>query len=280
MSIELSDFFQSSETKTETHAWTLTSHDPTTSPTDALAKALAERIMEHLCRGCPQHYQAWKQCVDGGASPSGASRAALNAFIKPIFGPPEDPEFVPLDHLEGSVGELLWYFLFLEAPTEEIVRVEPPGFKSTDPGGDALVIHRVAQGYLMFRLWEMKKFVQRCDSSRVTVSSTVNTAYNQLSAKATEYLARYTTIGQELPDVELAEFYSKLIELWVEARPEAAAGVSVTTSLEHIPRRCFTTFGQQFPKFVDPVRLRGMLTAVGDFSAFALKVREFIWTGL
>ena len=276
----LSGFFQLAETETETHAWTLASHDPTTLPTDALAKALAERIMEHLCRGCPQHYRAWKQCVDGEVPPSGVSRAALRAFIGAVFGLPENPEAVPLDHLEGTVGELLWYFMCLEAPTEEVVRVEPPGFTSTDPGGDALVIHRLSQGYLMFRLWEMKKYIKRLDTSSTTVSSTVNTAYSQLKTKATEYLARYTTIGQELPNAELAEFYSKLIEFWVEARPEAAAGVSVTTSLEHIPRRCFTTFGQQFPRFVDPVRLRGMLTAVGDFSAFALKVRESIWTGL
>ena len=276
----LSDFFQLSETKAQTHSWTLVSHDPAVSPVDALAKALAERIMEHLCRGCPQHYRAWRQCADDGTPPSSTSRAALNALIKSIFGLPENPEAVPLDHLEGTVSELLWYFLCLEAPTEEIVRVEPPGFKSTDPGGDALVIHRMPQGYLMFRLWEMKKLVKRRDTSSATVSSTVNTAYNQLNAKATEYLARYTTIGQELPDAELAEFYSKLIEFWVEARPEAAAGVSVTTSVEHIPQRCFTTFSQQFPRFVDPVRLRGMLTAVGDFPAFALKVRESIWTGL
>jgi hypothetical protein len=180
-----------------------------------------------------------------------------------------------MDHLEGFVGQMLWYFLYLESPPEELVRVEPPGFRVTDPGGDALAIHRMQEGYLMFRLWEMKK----CTGGS-TVSSAVNTAYNQLNAKATEYLARYTAIGQELPDPELTGFYGQLIELWIEARPEAAAGISVATSLDHIPQRCFTTFGKHFPGFVDPIRLRGMLTAIGDFSAFALKVREFIWTGL
>ena len=219
--MRLGDFFRSSETIAETHSWTLVSHDPTSSPEDALARALADRIMEHRCRGCPHHYRAWKQHVDGGLSPSGASKAALNAFIEPVFGLPKNPYAIPQDHLEGFVAEQLWYFLSLEAPPEEfVIRVEPPGFASTDPGGDGLVIHRVLDRCLMFRLWEIKK----CTGAS-TVSSTVNTAYNQLNAQATEYLARYTAIGQELPDAELAEFYGQLIELWVEARPEAAAGV-------------------------------------------------------
>lgn len=279
--MRLSDFFQSSETMSETHTWILASHDPTTSsPQDALAKALAERIMEHQCRGCPHHYQAWKQRVDGGPPPPGASRKALvEAFIEPIFGLPENPDAIPLDHLEGFVSQLLWYFLYLESPPEEIVRVEPPGFKSTDPGGDALAVHRVQSEYLMFRLWEIKKFTGDPQSG-ASVSSTVGDAYRQLNSKALEYLARYTVIGQELSEPELVDFYGQLVDLWLDARREASAGVSVATSLCHIPQRCFTTFGQRFPGFVDPVRLRGMLTAVGDFSAFTEKVREFIWIGL
>jgi len=279
--MKLSGFFQSSETVTETHAWTLVSHDPTTSsPQDALAKALADRIMEHQCRGCPHLYQAWKQRVDGGPPSSGVSREALmKGFIGPIFGLPEDPDTIPLDHLEGFVSQVLWYFLYLESPPEEIVRIEPPGFKSTDPGGDALAIHRVQSGYLMFRLWEIKKFTGDSKSS-TSVSSTVTTAYSQLNAKALEYLARYTVTGQEIPDPELQEFYGQLVDLWLDAQREAAAGVSVATSLCHVPSQCFTTFGQHFPKFVDPVRLRGMLTAIGDFSAFSLKVREFVWRGI
>lgn len=278
--MRLSDFFQSAETITETHAWTLVSHDPAISPEDALAQALAEKIVKHQCRRSLHHYQAWKQRAEDGLSLPESSRKALReAFIGPVLGLPENPDAVPLDHLEGYVSQLLWYFLYLESPPEEIVRVEPPGFKSTDPGGDALAIHRVQNEYLMFRLWEIKKFTGNPESS-TGVNSTVNRAYGQLNAKALEYLARYTVIGQELSEPELADFYGQLVDLWLEARREAAAGVSVVTSLCHIPQQCFTTFGQHFPKFVNPVRLRGMLTAVGDFSAFALKVREFIWKGL
>lgn len=273
--MKLSDFFQSVETQTETHSWTLVNHDSDVSPVEALANALADRIMEHRCIACPHHYQAWKQAVENRLPPQGSSKEALIAFIKPAFGLPTDPDPVPPDHLEGFVAEQLWYLLSLEAPPEEIVRIERPGFLATDPGGDGLVIHRVMAGHLMFRLWEIKK----CTGESV-VSSTVNTAYNQLNSKATEYLARYTAIGQELPDAELAEFYGRLIDFWIEARPEAAAGVSVATSREHAPQQCFTTFGQQFPRFVNPVRLRGMLTAIENFPAFAVKVRDRIWTGL
>ncbi|HEY44941.1 MAG TPA: hypothetical protein G4O11_13255 [Anaerolineae bacterium] len=280
--MRLTDFFQATVTVADTHTWTLVSHDPASVlPQDALAEALADRIMEHQCRGSPHHYHAWRKRVDGGPHPSDAAEKALReAFIGPIFGLPENLDSVPTDHLEGYISQMLWYFLYLESPPEEIVRIEPPGFKSTDPGGDALAIHRVPGEYLMFRLWEIKKYTGDPVTSGTSVSSAVNDAFGQLNAKALEYLARYTAIGQELSDPELEQFYGQLVDLWLDAGREAAAGVSVSTSLCNIPRRCFTTFGHHFPRFVDPVRLRGMLTAVGDFTEFSFKVREFVWKGL
>lgn len=273
--MRLSEFFQSTENTAGTHTWALVTHDSTNVPIDDLAMALADQIMKHRCRGCPQHYQSWKQHIEGGPPPTGASADALKAFIEPVFGLPEHPDAVPHDHMEGCVAEYLWYFLSLEGLTGgNVIRVEPPSFVPSDRGGDGLVIHRILD-YLMFRLWEIKK----CTGNSA-VSSTVSNAYRQLDARAAEYLARYTAIGQELPDAALAEFYGKLIDLWVDAQPEAAAGISVAISLDHVPQRCFTTFGERFPRFVDPVRLRGMLTAIEDFSAFTDKVREYIWTGL
>ena len=278
--MKLSDSFRSSEIVTKTHAWTLARHDETSSSQDVLAQALAERIMHRLCGGCLHHYRAWKQRTEGGPAPSGPSRKALvEGFIGPVFGIPENPDLVPLDHLESTVSQWLWYFLHEESPPEEIVRVEPPGFKPTDPGGDALAIHRVQSDYLMFRLWEIKKFTGEPESS-TSVGSTVNNAYRQLNAKALEYLARYTAIGQEVSEPELVDFYGQLVDLWLQAGREAAAGISVATSLCHVPQQCFTTFAEHFPGFTDPVRLRGILTAVGDFSAFALRVREAVWRGL
>jgi hypothetical protein len=281
MRMSIIDLFTSSEEVAETHSWLLSKYDPTTlEPEDILAREVAIRIMEYHCRGCPHLYAAWKERFDGGAELSETTRKALaEAFIEPVFGLPDNPDKVPSDHLEGYISQMLWYFLYLESPPEELIRIEPPGFKSTDPGGDALAVHRISAEYLMFRLWEIKKYAGESSSSS-SVSSTVGDAYEQLDARALEYLARYTTIGQEISEAELSDFYGQLVDLWINATREAAIGVSVTTSLCHIPDRCFTTFGQRFPRFIDPIRLRGMLNAVGDFSEFALKVREFVWKGL
>jgi hypothetical protein len=128
----------------------------------------------------------------------------------------------------------------------------------------------------MFRLWEIKK-----NTGTTSISSTVNTAYGQLKTKATKYLARYMTVAQDLglpPDV--SELYSRLLDHWVDASDRAAAGVAVSTSTGHLPGQCFSTFGDQFPGFVSPVRLRGMLSAIDDFPAFTEKVRGEVWRGL
>lgn len=271
----IANLFSWTENGARTHDWCLVSHDPAFTPSDDLARLLAQLIMERRCCGCPQHYAAWKCRFDGGEAPAGSSLQALTAFIKPVFGLPGAPGTIPQDHLEGYVAMQLWYFLTLEAPPEQIVRIEPPDFLATDRGGDGMVIHRTLAGYLMFRLWEIKK-----NTGSSPISSTINTAYGQLRQRATEYLARYTTVGQQVAEPALEEFYGRLIELWVEARPEAAAGVAVATSTGRLPSSCFSTFGDQFPEFTNPRRLRGMLTAVDDFPAFARKVQAYVWTGL
>ena len=279
----LTDLFQLSETKEDTHSWTLASHNPEAStPQDPLPRVLADRVMQHQCSGCPHLYEAWKRGLEKGIAPAGSQRTALiEGFIEPFWGTPEEPNAIPIDNIEAFVAEMLWYFLCPEVSIEEVVEIEPPHFKPTDPGGDGLVIHLVAEEYLMFRLWEIKKFVRRSPESTSSISSTVSTAYNQLDANAVEYLARYTTIGQENSEnPELRDFYGRLPELWIEESPQAAVGVSVATSLEHIPQRCFSTFGERFPAFVDPARLHAILAAIGNFARFSLEVREYVWKGL
>ncbi len=201
------------------------------------------------------------------------------AFTKPAFGVPEDPERIPPDHLEGLVSQYLWYFLCHEVSKESIIKDVPPGFKATDPGGDALMVHRLENGSLRFRLWEIKKFIRRSADSTATANSTINRAYQQLQENALEYLARYTLIGQELAP-ELSDLFGRLVDQWIDAGPEAAAGISLNTSESLIPENGFRDMGEKFPSFVDPVRLCGMIAAVEDFAAFSVMVREFVWKGL
>lgn len=277
----LLDYFQQTENPASTYTWVLVSHDPKTSSIDALAADLADRIVCFQCKNAPQHYNAWRAKAHNGQSTSVAACRALGAFLSPVFGPPGISTAVPIDHLQGYVGQMLWYFLCEERRGAESIRkIEPPGFKVTDPGGDSLVIHGVPNLPMMFRLWEMKKFAPTPGTNGSSVTPTINAAYDQLDAKALEYLARYTATGQVGDDPELQEFYGRLVELWIAGSDQAAAGVSVVTSMAHVPNRCFETFGNRFPRLTNPVRLRGMLTAIADFAAFCRKVQEEVWKGL
>jgi len=277
----LQDYFQQTENTASTHTWVLVSHDPNKAPIDALAADLADRIVSFQCRGAPQHYDTWKDQAHDGKLASDSAKQALGAFLSPVFGPPGSLDAIPSNHLQGYIGQMLWYFLCEERQEEEFIRrIEPPGFTAIDHGGDGLVIHGAPNVPMLFRLWEIKKFVPTPGASRSSVISTINTAYDQLDTKALEYLARYTATGQVVDDPEMQEFYGKLVELWIAGSDQAAAGVSVATSQAHVQNRSFDAFGQRFPRFTKPVRLRGMLTAIDDFAAFCSKVQEEVWKGL
>lgn len=273
----LSDFFELKEMEEKTYRWALACHDVHHLPLDELARALAIKIMEH--RLPPHLFKAWEACLSEGNPLSEKMRATILAFTKPAFGIPGDPNGIPIDHLEGLISQYLWYFICKEISKEPIVKDVPPGFKSTDPGGDALMIHRIENGSLRFRLWEIKKIVHRKNESTTTANSTIAKAYEQLRQNALEYLARYTSIGQEL-DPELADFFGSLVEMWLDASPEASVGVSLNTSKDLVPPDGFHDFGEKFPEFLTPIRLFGMITAVEDFSLFSSLVREIVWKGL
>ncbi len=276
----ISRYFNSVSRSHSTHNWVFNSHNPSDVTIDELAQALAEKVVEFRCRRCLQHFNSWKNKVENGAPLDDASKSALRAFLVPTFGDPDENRDPYIEHLEGFVGEWLWYFLSLENPTETIVHQIPPGFKSTDPGGDGFFIHRFINNELFFRLWEMKKYAPRKDDSTQQLSTTVNGAYSQLNSKALEYLARITATEQELKDPELEEFVGRLVDFWVDASRQAAAGVSIATSLNHASQDCFNDFGNRFPRFTNPVRLLGMLTGIDDFAAFAVKVKDYVWKGL
>jgi hypothetical protein len=180
----LAKYFKASEKSAATHSWQLVEHlSGQNAQVNDLAKHLAELIMEHRCRGCPEKYNFWKSRLHMNASIPGTAQEALKAFIRPVCGLPDVPQ--PQDHLEGHIAQYLWYFLSLEGFSgKDVIRIEPPGFSPTDPGGDALIIHGLANSTFMFRLWEIKKY-----SGESTVNSTIRDAYNQLSTRAVEYLA-------------------------------------------------------------------------------------------
>ncbi|MHB0965812.1 MAG: hypothetical protein ACYC36_05085 [Bellilinea sp.] len=277
----LSDFFDLTEQHAPTHNWALVSHKCQNVTLDDLAKTLAIAIVKSRCKRCEHHFQAWLAKVEKDIALPESSLAALRAFLIPTFGPPGIQfEGGQLNHLEGFIGEWLWYFLTLENPIDEIAYQIPPGFKSTDPGGDGFIVHRLPNRLLMFRLWEIKKFSPTSYDTSQRVVNTVKIAYSQLNLKALEYLARITATEQESEDPELEEFFGRLPDLWVDASPQAAAGVSIATSSNFVEEDCFDDFGTQFPRFTQPVRLRGMITGVLDFSKLSLLVQENVWKGL
>jgi hypothetical protein len=277
----INDLFESESHCESTHNWILNSHNPTNVSIDTLAWDIAVEIVRFRCRACLHYFDAWKDKAENGTLLNDSFQRALYAFLGPTFGTPDGQYQEPnIDHLEGFVGEWLWFFLSIENPSETIVHTLLPGFKSTDPGGDGLIIHRLPNKELFFRLWEMKKFAPRTEGSTQQLDSTVNKAYSQLDTKAAEYLARIIATEQESNDPELQDFIGNLLDLWIDASPQAAVGVSIATSSNHVSEDCFAEFGNKFPQFTDPIRLLGMLTGIEDFSLFAMKIKEFIWTGL
>ena len=277
----LTDLFDFTDNQTPTHSWVLLSHKCNDVTLEELAQALATDIVRFRCQRCEHHFQAWLNKAENNIQLPETSAAALSAFLTPTFGEP-GVYFTGgrVDHLEGFVGEWLWYFLTLENPGDEIAYKIPPGFKSTDPGGDGFIVHRLPNNLLMFRLWEMKKFSPTAAVGSQRIVGTVERAYSQLNSKALEYLARITATEQEVANPELEEFLGMLPDLWVDASPQAAAGVSVATSTNFLELDCFNDFGNRFPKFTQPIRLKGMLTGVLDFSRLSVLVQEYIWKGL
>jgi hypothetical protein len=246
--------------------WTLAVGDsPTTPRGEAFARTLAEHIIGHRLRGTPQLREAWARVVAGGDPYTTTEHAALSAFLDPIRA-----EISP-EVLEAFVAEYLWHYLVLIDPDEPaLVRVLGPKFHVTAPGGDGLVVRRGAT--LRSTLWEIKKH------RGADLSGVINEAYSQLGASATQYLAEYSAVEQIDPDPELARLFARLVEAWITGEATARAGVSVAGSTA--PRKSYTTMGNYFTQLVSEDSRHGMTIAIGSFPAFAIRVRELLWTGL
>ena len=198
-----------------------------------------------------------------------------NPFVSPTLGLPPDPKTET--HIQAYVAEIVWHLLTEEETRAErtLAKAEGPSFYVTDTGGDGLAVWQLLDGSLIFRLWEIKKH-----KSSAHVSGTVATAYQQLSTRATRYLAQYTALGRHYQG-NLRALYAELVDSWVDAAPVAGAGIAVSTSSADAPkRRCFSTMQDHFPDFVEPGQLEGMVVGIADFAAFTDEVRGIVWSGL
>ena len=234
---------------------------------------VAEEAVRLRCSGVDGLPECWLSRRGGGPYTVPCADVMLSAFLRPSFGSPAAPP--AREHLQGAVGELVWYLLvrdFVHEP--EVIYTVEPSVSPLDHGGDGFVVHRLPDGRLLFRLWEVKK------SASGSVSGTVSTAYAQLEERAPEYLARLIPQEQRHPDPEVRGLVSRSIIEWEQGGDEASAGVAVTLSKGDLPAQCFTTFPHRFGRMRTPNRLRGLLAGLDDLVTFADRVRDEVWSGL
>ncbi|HET9873921.1 MAG TPA: hypothetical protein VFP89_15155 [Propionibacteriaceae bacterium] len=219
----------------------------------------------------------WRLVRDGAPSPQPAKhRAAVEAFVQDTFGLPGDPGDFGL--LQGFVAELLWHRLVRErtAPGggRALVHVEDLSWSAYQQGGDGLAVYEVADGTLVFRLWEIKKH-----DSTAHISATVNRAAKQLDRNALKYLAQYTGYGSKRGG-RLGALYADLVPLWLNDDPRSGVGVSIATSTAMAPKRvALGGVATIFPDFARDQR-EGVIVALQDFPDFAQDVRDAVWKGL
>lgn len=239
------------------------------------AFVLAAKMVAYRCRGAPRSLiDKWVARRLGGPPGSTDERGALRTYVQPSIGTPTAP--TPASHLEGAVGEHLWYFLHREARHAGApLAVEGPTLSVTSQGGDGLSVMRRTPSQLGFRIWELKKY-----SGSGGLSGTSSAAYAQLKDRAASYLAEYSALSIHQTDAGVRELYMRLVELWLTNAPEAGAGVSIATHATNAPSRCFTGFSRKFPKLSGRGQLEGVVVAVDDFPRFARLVRMNLWKGL
>lgn len=271
----LTDLLTLDHAEEATHAWA--SARPLPGSIEAAAIWLADWIAQHRCGGAPSYYTAWERRAAGGDAHPPVLAECLRAFVaSESIGTPEAP--APEQHLQGFVAEHLWAVLITEGTIlrDTPVRVDGPDWSVTDSGGDGLAIYRRQPLGLAFSLWESK-----AHTGAGEIRDTVNGACRQLDGSALRYLARFSKLGQQIPDVELRNFYAKLPELWKLSAHEAGGGICVTANDDPavVVEHCFGNLGSYW-NFSRPEQRRGVLALIADLPAFASRVREHLWKGL
>ncbi|MBF6672797.1 hypothetical protein [Glutamicibacter sp. FBE19] len=217
-------------------------------------------------------YSTWRDAALAGVRLTGTDRKVVMAFVDSVFGLP--PTGKSEEHLVGHVAEWMWYLHACESvdPARTPVVLEPPKFNVTEPGADGFIVFReTVTNEHHYRLWELKKH-----TAAGSVSSTVSTAYNQLSTNAMRYLAQQVSI-YSTSEGAVGELCSKLVEFWLESHERAGVGIGVTSTTIPPPNTCFTTMGKHFPGFDKPGQLEGLLVAVEDLLEIAKDVRGYLW---
>ena len=243
---------------------------------DAAAWLLADEMMRGRCGAARRTYDLWHARATGGLPLSPVEREMVEQFVEPSIGLPGHEK--SRDHLEGAVAEYIWYLVARDRvePHRVMRHLEKPSLLASEPGGDGLAIYeRVADGSLAFRLWEVKKHTGSGD-----VSGVITRACTQLAARGKKYFAKYASQGELLPDADLVDLYGELGERWIRSHESAGAGVAVAISEARAPRRAFSQMHRHLPQLRNGDQLEGLIAAVGDFATFALRVREFLWSGL
>ena len=241
-----------------------------------VACAVADMAMRWRCRGAPRSYILWRDAINSGAHLPPSDQRVVTPFFQTVFGIPAREK--PIAHMCGWIAELLWYriTLDLDLPQRLVRHIEGPDFHATSPGGDGLVVWQNPDGGLVFHLWEIKNYV-----GQGSISSTVRDAYEQLTERATEYLAKMTAIATAAGiDDDLVDILGNLVALWADDDERCGAGVSVTTHADALPSKCFTTMHKHFPGKQIPGQLEGLVTAVANFEHFAVDVRSRVWRAL
>jgi hypothetical protein len=270
----LLNHFQRANHSEPQHRWDRCVHDEASRPVCDLAADVAEEAVRLRCGGVPGLFTSWVSKRGGNGHTLPNAKTMLSAFVRPSFGVPGAPPSA--NHLEGAVGELIWYLLVRDFTHEPaLVYLAEPSLSPLDHGGDGFAVHVGSGGSLVFRLWEVKK-----NTGGSPISSTVATAYNQLTERGTEYLARLIPQEQRNPDPNVRALVSRSMDHWVNGDPEAAAGVAVSASTPHLPKKSFSTMPTHFPNMTAPNRLRGLIAGVDDLPAFAANVRDEVWSGL
>ncbi len=242
------------------------------------AQMLADDAMEVRCGPSPA-LDRWRAVRDGDAPEEKVSAATVATYAAIGFGTVADP--ANATHLQGLVAELFWNRLLDERKQgsggRELVkrhRVKPDPL---EPGGDGLVVYKVADVFV-FRLWEIKKH----NAAGTPVSQVISGATKQLADRGNEYIAKFAGPDTVEQAGAVGAFYAEMVELWLDGSDRAGAGVSVGTSDTYAPTQAaaFKSIADKFPKFTAAGQTESIVVAVPDFPAFAVRVREIVWSGL